>query len=123
MSRFEDPIFVIYVDVSGVSRSRAEQILQKSVENAKPILGTNNIYIPIRPGEGGRKKSDNSIELLWPGNKNMISSSSMGKFTKVLDGVLSILYDDIKNNDFKDAIDKLRSLVRDLKIDQIDELS
>ena len=85
MSRFEDPIFVIYVDVSGVSRSRAEQILQKSVENAKPILGTNNIYIPIRPGEGGRKKSDNSIELLWPGNGNINPNISTNKYGKSFD--------------------------------------
>ncbi len=112
MSRLDRPIFVIYVNVSGISRQRQDDKIQSMIDSISPILGEDNIFFPIEQGES-------RIELLWsPNNSGQISSS----FMSVLDDAFSFIESNWRDESIvKENILKIRTSLRSLKISQIED--
>jgi hypothetical protein len=115
MSRLDSPIFVVYVNVNGLARHAVDEKIESLIESFSPCIGETNIFFPIQNG-------DSRIELLWPGNGNINPniSSNIKSFLKVLDDSFSFIESNWKNEVVvKEEISKLRSSLRNLKIDSL----
>ena len=109
--KFDDPIFAIYVNISNLSRQKAEEKMSSVVESTR-FLG-NVIYLS--------SKIEDKIELLWPGNGNInLSNDHINNVIDVLESSLSLLQDKWENiNDVKNGIFQIRKSLRNLKISEI----
>lgn len=103
----ENPIFVIYVNVAGMSRQKAEETLGSFQDQFK----YNNVtswMVPIISG------ADSHIDLIWKGSKysNEIKDESIGDLVCRINDIIDVI-----SEGTSDA--SLKSQLRNLKIEQI----
>lgn len=114
MSRLDDPVFVIYVDVRGQSLKKSNELVNDIVSIVSPILGDNNIYIPV--------DSSSRVELLWPGNKNIESGFNIENLTELINIIDSSFELIIKRYDKDEIVFRLieiQTFIRNLKINSL----
>lgn len=118
MSRLDRPIFVSYINIDGLSRQRSDELIQTFISQISPILGEDNIFIPIKDG-------DSKIELLWPGTNSMdllpnFTSNNFKNLIEVIDNAFALIGGNWNKELFiRDEIFKIRTSLRNMKIDEI----
>ncbi len=109
MSKLDNPIFCLYLDVRGMASAKVGELTSQCYEKFTPILGEGLIII---------QADKNTIELLWPGSnligdfwKNGIDGSLKDLIEKV-NLSLSVIIGGLNN-------ETLISNIRSMKIDKI----
>lgn len=105
---FENPIFVIYLNVSGMNKMRAEELIDTMVKNMS-FTNCTTWIMPIQEGE-------QRIDLIWQGSKYSSNPGIIGKnsdFIKTLSEIIEI----VSNSSSTDG--QIRSKVRSLLIDKL----
>jgi hypothetical protein len=102
----ENPIFLIYVGINGMSHQRAEE----QISRISQLFKLDNVTTWIMPYEGG-----NRIDLIWQGSKYSSNPGIVGTggdFIKTLGEIV-----DIVSNTQSDEI--IRGKIRTLLIDKL----
>lgn len=105
----ENPIFIIYVNVNGLSRLRREEKVALMAENFSKIP---NITTWVFPNEHG---GDDRVELIWQGSKYSTNPGIVGKgddFIKTLGEIVDV----VSNTQSSELI---RGKIRELLIDKL----
>ena len=105
---FENPIFVIYLNVNGMNKMRAQEFIDTMVKNMS-FTNCTTWIMPIQEGE-------QRIDLIWQGSKYSSNPGIIGKnddFIKTLSEIVEI----VSNSPSADG--QIRSKIRSLLIDKL----
>lgn len=83
---FENPIFVVYLNVNGMSKMRAQEFIDTMVKNMS-FTNCTTWIMPIQEGE-------QRIDLIWQGSKYSSNPGIIGKnddFIKTLSEIVEIV--------------------------------
>jgi hypothetical protein len=103
---YNKPIFVSYIKIDGLSRQRAEEEIQKIIEDYSQI-DVQMWFVPCHDG-------DSRIECVYPG---MPEKEFTGKMKGVLDNLLSML-DGISGSS-EEVIEKLKINIRNVVLNEL----
>lgn len=106
---FENPIFVIYLNVNGMSKIRVEELTNRMMQN----MSFSNYTTWVMPIQEGERR----IDLIWQGSKYSSNPGIIGKaddFIKTLSEIVEI----VSNSSSSDG--QIRSKIRSLLIDKLD---
>jgi hypothetical protein len=105
---FENPIFVVYLNVNGMGKVRVEELTNKMMQNMS-FTNCTTWIMPIQEGE-------QRIDLIWQGSKYSSNPGIIGKnddFIKTLSEIVEI----VSNSSSTDG--QIRSKIRSLLIDKL----
>jgi len=99
----ENPIFVYYIDVTGLSRQSSERLLLHVRDNQ--YTNITSLIFPI-------KNNPTRVEVIWKGTKYSDNKFEDPDIIKHLNSILQIVIDGSSDEQIKSAL-------RDLKIEKI----